>query len=189
MSGWVVFNLALGRKHFILASAGVTYHGEVWQGAMKGEIFWGLKALQYGAHAQAKIRNPWKVSTPMRLSALANTGANRHFIRLERARGGAVVLRFQEIVTADLVSALRDAFQPARPRTTANQEERHEGTEERVGSAAEEGQGRGSGGFRGQRDEEGDVQRVRQDAPRAGQQGWRQVTKRKAAKKTARRKS
>lgn len=183
MSGWRVFNLALGRNHFILASAGLTYHGEVWQGSMTGEVFWGLKALQYGAHAQAKILRAWKISTPMRLSALANTGPNRHFIRMERARGGAVVLRFQEIVSADLVAALKAAFQPARPRTTANQEESHEGTEERLGSAPQEGKGRGEGGLLGQGDEEGDVQRLRQDAPREGQQGRRKVTKRKTTKK------
>lgn len=107
---WEVLRLKRNERAFIIRGHGFVLHGEVWRGAMKGDVYWGLKALESPTLA-AWLRQRWRVAAPRRFASEDNTGVNRKYIEFEPLASGApFALRFQEYVPTELLQSLRAAF-------------------------------------------------------------------------------
>lgn len=107
---WQVYRLKEGEKKFILVGCGYRLSGEVWRGAMKGDVFWGLKALESPVLASRLLRR-WRVAAPRRFASEDNTGLSRKYVEfLPLAFGASFALRFAEYVPSELLRDLKVAF-------------------------------------------------------------------------------
>lgn len=138
---WEVYKLKLGEKRFLLVGNGLRFHGEVWQGAQKGDVFWGLKAMEIPA-CRARLLHSWRIETPYFYSGQKNRGQDRRYLRFVSSTTGPFVLRFEETVTAELLDDLRTAFSAPHVRKEVR-DEKHAGEAELDPAGAAEGRGAG----------------------------------------------
>lgn len=109
---WTLFKLKPGEKRFIVVGHGYRLHGYLYQGPMKGDVFWGLKALESGHPARAKVLRRWTVEIPRKFGGAEhkNTGRDRKWLVFHSGAAASFVLRFEETIPDELVRDLRIAF-------------------------------------------------------------------------------
>ena len=109
MSAWQVFRHKYGEKRFSLVGMGMTLVGEVWRGAMKDDIYFGIKGLEH-PQARQRVLNNWRVVRRRKIDGVSVEEAGR-LVFLESPRSAQVVLRFSQTVPSELLAALREAFE------------------------------------------------------------------------------
>lgn len=111
MSGWEVYKLKKDEKSFIVVGHGHRLPGKVWQGAMKGDVFEGLRTLQSPINRQ-RVHRKWEVEAPQRFGGAdeANTGKNRKYLVFKSGTAASFVLRFEQTIPSELIRDLRVAF-------------------------------------------------------------------------------
>lgn len=107
---WELTRFKEGEKKFVLSGQGMRLYGEVWRGAMKGDAFWGLKALMIPSCRENLIHGPWKIVVPRQVGASKNTGQDRRFVEFVSDKGPGFMLRFSSYVPPEVIAALREAF-------------------------------------------------------------------------------
>ena len=124
MSAWQVNRHKYGEKVFVLVGMGMTLRGEVWRGSMKGDTFWGIKALEH-PQARERVVHNWKSPHRHKIGTVLNSGTERRFVVLEAPDAAQVVLRFDKPVPTELIRDFRIAFAGPQARAT-EQGDRHE---------------------------------------------------------------
>lgn len=123
MSGWQVFKHHEGERRFLLVGYGMRISGEVWRGAMKNDVFWGIKGLEH-PQARQRVLNNWRVVRRRKIGGVSVEEAGR-LVFLESPRSAQVVLRFSQTVPSELLVALREAFEGP-PQPTRKEPDREE---------------------------------------------------------------
>lgn len=122
---WASYRLSEGSKYFTVAGEGDEWEAVVYQGAMKGDCYRGLRALGMPVFASDVI-NPWKIMA-LRIGPEGdNTRPNRRYLLFTSPSAPGFMLRFSEDVPAPLLDALRAAFRG--PSSAAPQGDDDEGT-------------------------------------------------------------
>lgn len=166
-----VERLREGDSRFLVYTEGGTIEGWLWAGNMRGDVFWGLKALENGSFT-AKLTRRFRISVPAYFAGEPNVKERRRFVRLLPAHGSEIVLRFEKLTPA-LLDGLKQAFAAPHIDEEKSDEEHHPGTE-RV-AEAEAGHREGVGRVGGDSPEDRGpvrVQRRRQKVtPKAKKRG------------------
>ena len=187
-TSWQVVKLKEGEAGFQLVGDGQRFHGRVHQGLMKGDTFWGLKALEYPA-CRERVIHAWEIKVPRVYGGqYDNTGAGRKFLCFFAPGAPSFTLRFEEYVTPLLLSALREAYS-GRAGVLKRQHEKESGHEESEREAVERSAQAGADGGQGRSDDRaGDAPGHEQDPGDQRLEERRQVTRKpkaKAKKRTA----
>ncbi len=177
---WQVVKLKEGELGFQLVGDGQRWHGRVHQGAMRSDVFWGLKALEYHG-CREKVGHAWELRVPRVYLGQDNTGPHRHHLCFFAPGAASFVLRFEEYVTPLLLSALKEAYSGragTRNQPTeggASENATREAVEHSPDRGAERGQGHGDG-------RAGDAPGHEQDPGDPGLEERRQVARSPAKK-------
>lgn len=194
---WRVTKIKEGELGFRLVGDGQAWHGRVHQGAMKRDVFWGLKALEYHG-CREKVAHPWEIRVPKVYLGQDNAGPHRRYLCFFAPEAAPFVLRFEEYVTPLLLSALREAYsgRAGSLKTTianvpgwqfgklsAEAADKESGDEDFDGEAVERPSERGGDGGQGRGDgRAGDAPGHEQDPGDPGLEERRQVARRPAKK-------
>lgn len=106
---WIAQKLKQGSPDFILAGYGLRLHGRVFQGEMKQDPFWAIKALENPVHRQ-RLLSRWRYAVPYRYAGYSNTRGERKIVRLIPEHGQAVTLKFDEPIPPELLHDLGRVF-------------------------------------------------------------------------------
>lgn len=178
---WLVAKQKEGEPGFQLVGDGQRFHGRVHQGAMRADVFWGLKALEYPA-CREKVVHAWEIKAPRLYAGHDNAGPGRRFLCFWAPGAASFVLAFEEYVTPALLLALRQAYSGVAktlhlPKEEKDHEDSHgEAVVDPAGARPERGQG--DGGERA-----GHPAGHEQDPGNPGLEGRRQVVRRTAKTK------
>lgn len=184
MSGWQVIKLKEGEPSFQLIGDGQRWHGRVHQGAMRADVFWGLKALEHHG-CREKVSHSWEIRVPRVYLGLDNTGPHRRYLCFFAPGAASFVLRFEKYVTPLLLFALKEAYSGRagvlnRQRKESEYEDSNGKTVEHPPLGGTE-RGQGPGDRRA-----GDAPGHEQDPGDPGLEERRQVARRPAQKATKR---
>lgn len=94
---------------FAFTGLGQFWRGRVYQGAMKGDVLAGLKALEW-PNLRMHLVFGWEIRVPRLYAGQRNTGAGRRYLCFSAPLAGPFVLAFEEYVTPELLHALKWAY-------------------------------------------------------------------------------
>lgn len=185
---WNIIRQKEGDPQFILAGEGQIFRGRIWRGAMRGDAFYGIRALENPLHAQSVSRT-YRVRTPQRWAGESNTGENRRVVQMAPLDPGVeIVFRFDREIPHALLEALRVAFREPQPAEKPPQEgESHEEHRGSVDGQADGQEGRGPGQHSGGRQggeapRNGLRARLRRDGEKVAPASRKQTTKKRGVR-------
>jgi hypothetical protein len=107
---WQLYRLQEGQRSFEIVGNGLSWDVDVWEGAMKGDVLHGLRALELPM-AGRDLVNAYDTYVPRQApDGSVNLVPNRCFVVFESQTAPRFVLRFSENVPKELLDALRQAF-------------------------------------------------------------------------------
>jgi hypothetical protein len=177
---WQVVKLKEGELGFQLIGDGQRWHGRVHQGAMRSDVFWGLKALEYPG-CREKVAHAWELRVPRVYLGHDNTGPHRRYLCFFAPGAASFVLRFEEYVSPLLLSALKEAYSgragvlKRQQKESGHEDSDREAVEHPPGARPDGGQGRSD-------DREGHTAGHEQDPGDPGLEERQQVARRPAKK-------
>jgi len=139
---WALHRLSEGSNYFTVVGQGEEWEASVYQGAMKGDCYRGLRALGMPLFA-GDVINPWKISAPRTGPEGDNARPNRRYLEFSSPSAPGFMLRFSRDVSAPLLDALRAAFRG--PSSAAPQGDDDEGTGREEHAVAQDARGDRSG--------------------------------------------
>lgn len=108
---WQLLRLQEGDKSFSFRSSIGEFHGRVYQGAMKGDVYWGLKALVPELWAcRERVVYDWEIRVPKLRGSEKNTGIGRRLLNFWSQSAAPFALLFEEYVPPELISDLERAY-------------------------------------------------------------------------------
>ncbi len=109
-ASWTLYRLREGERTFDVVGNGLSLEGYLWEGAMKGDILHGLRALELPM-AGRDVVNAYATHVPRQApDGSVNLVPHRNFVIFESSTAPRFVLRFSENVPKELLDALRQAF-------------------------------------------------------------------------------